>query len=76
MLPEMYRELLAQHGIPSVISGSPVGGGTLGALPTNVRLLVPADRAAEARSVLNTEGPDDANGTDAETERMVDRGER
>lgn len=75
-LPEMYRDLLAQHGIPSVVYGSAVGSGTLGAIPANVRLLVPADRAAEARALLSAGNLDEADEADAEHERMVDRGER
>jgi hypothetical protein len=75
-LPEMYRELLAQHGIPSVVYGSAIGSGTLGAIPANVRLLVPADRVAEARALLSAGDPDEADEADGEHERMVDRGER
>jgi hypothetical protein len=75
-LPEMYREVLAQHGIPSVVYGSAVGSGTFGPIPANVRLLVPADRVAEARALLSAGNLDEADASDAEDERMVDRSER
>lgn len=51
-LVEMYRDVLGQHGIPSVASSRGIGPGALAGVPTTVGLLVPADQAGEARELL------------------------
>jgi Putative prokaryotic signal transducing protein len=72
-LVEMYRDVLDQHGVPSVASSRGIGPGALGGVPTEVGLLVPADRVSEARKLLELI---QSNDVDARPEREVDRGER
>jgi Putative prokaryotic signal transducing protein len=72
-LAEMYRDVLTQHGIPAVVQSQGVGRGAMGGVPMNVRLLVPAQHAADARELLR--GDDNSDEGD-ERERNVDGGER
>lgn len=68
-LAAMYQDVLRQHGIPAVIQSEGVGRGAMGGVPMDVRLLVPAEHAAEARELLRGDEGD-------ESERIVDGGER
>jgi hypothetical protein len=67
IVPEMYRELLARHGIPAVVYGAALSSGALGGIPTSVRLLVPADRVAAARTLLDAAQMDGVDGADPAT---------
>jgi hypothetical protein len=68
-LAAMYQDVLRQHGIPAVVRSEGVGRGAMGGVPMDVRLLVPAEHAAEARELLR--GDDGV-----ESERIEDGGER
>lgn len=56
-LGEMFCDLLSKAGIPVLVrdAGGALGRGALGGVPTSIRLLVPAERAAEAREVLDSD---------------------
>lgn len=62
---EMYRDLLSQQGIPSVIKSLGVGQGAMGGAPTSAALLVPEEHLVEAHDLLHkddlgqTEGGDE-----------------
>ncbi|HEY7832215.1 MAG TPA: DUF2007 domain-containing protein [Ktedonobacterales bacterium] len=71
-LLEMYRDLLAQHGIPAVVTDAGVGPGALGGVPGFGSLRVPAADAVRARELVH-EADDDDEGF--ERERTLRRGE-
>jgi hypothetical protein len=60
-LGEMFVDVLRQQGIPARLTSLGVGSGALGGVPLSAQVLVPAERAAEARELLRADG-DDAGG--------------
>lgn len=61
---EMYRDLLSQQGIPSVIKSLGVGQGAMGGAPTSAALLVPEEHLVEAHDLLHTDDLGQTEGGD------------
>lgn len=49
----IYMQVLQQAGIPALTRQDGAGAGAMGGAPTGVSLLVPAERLAEARELLD-----------------------
>lgn len=49
----IYMQVLQQAGIPTLTRQDGAGAGAMGGAPTGVSVLVPAERLAEARELLD-----------------------
>jgi hypothetical protein len=63
-LGALFQDVLSQAGIPVMLrdAGGTLGRGALGGVPTNIRVLVPAERAAEAHELLDSDGANSGEG--------------
>lgn len=77
-LLEMYRDILSQHGIPSVITDAGVGPGALGGVPGFGALRVTSSDAGTARALLReeTDVDDSESAPRMPGKRRKDRGSR
>lgn len=59
-LGAMFQDVLNKAGIPVMLrdAGGSLGRGALGGVPTNIRVMVPEERAAEAHELLDSGGDD------------------